>query len=258
MVTHRERILAYLQAHPRGADDDLLARELGIAPRQSVNQTCRQLASSGVLVRRHDPTAGKILNILASAAASTTTRQPTSYPAASFQNSRLVTLDGQEALQQFVYTGEIGLTEDQVKQAVGVVLRREGWKDVTRWGRERGIDIEARRGAERMVLEAKGEGSLQAMRVNYFLCALGELLQRMDSSETRYGLALPAHRQFVGLVVRLPAWVKGRLNLCFYLVRPAPDGYEVGLIVPGNEAAPSPPRQADATQGTPSECEAPR
>ena len=44
------------------------------------------------------------------------------------------------------------------------------------------------------------------MRVNYFLGALGELLQRMDSPAARYGLALPAHGQFIGLINRLPDW----------------------------------------------------
>ncbi len=89
------------------------------------------------------------------------------------------------------------------------------------------------------------------MRVNYFLGALGELLQRMDSPETCFGLALPAHRQFAGLLSRLPAWVRTRLNLCFYLVRPTPGGYEVGLVSSGGETAPNRQLTAEARQTTP-------
>jgi hypothetical protein len=92
------------------------------------------------------------------------------------------------------------------------------------------IDTEARPGGDYLVLEAKGEGSRPAMRVNYFLGALGELLQRMDSPGPRYGLVLPAHRQFAGLVIRLPSWVKERLNLCFFLVRPGVAGFEIGVV----------------------------
>lgn len=252
MATQRERVLAYLRAHPDGADDDLLACELGIAHRQAVNQTCRQLASTGVLVRRHDPAAGKIVNRLADAAvraaAPAAPPHQLTNPPGSIQVSRLVTLDGGEALRRFVYAGEAELTEDQVKQAMEAALRREGWEVDTRWGRAHGIDIEARRGAERLVLEAKGEGSRQAMRVNFLLGALGELLQRMDSPETWYGLALPAHRQFAGLVSRLPAWVRARLNLRFYLVRPTPGGYEIGVVGSAREDALGPPQGQQAEE----------
>jgi len=45
-------------------------------------------------------------------------------------------------------------------------------------------------GRERLVLEAKGEGSRPQMRGNFFLHALGELLQRMDGPDANFGLAL--------------------------------------------------------------------
>jgi hypothetical protein len=132
----------------------------------------------------------------------------------------------------FAYPGELQLAEDSVKQAVEAALSAAGWTVDTRRGHTHGIDIEARSGDRRLVLEAKGEGSRPAMRVNFFLGALGELLQRMTAPEARYGLALPAHRQFVSLVLRLPEWVRARLDLCFFLVRPAADGgLEVGLFV---------------------------
>lgn len=112
-------------------------------------------------------------------------------------------------------------------------MEADGWQVDLRRGRVHGIDIDARRGDERMVIEAKGEGSGDAMRVNYFLGALGELLQRMDSPDARYGLAISAHRQFVGLIVRLPFWVRTHLNLHFMLVRPVSSHqFDVGIVRP--------------------------
>jgi hypothetical protein len=59
-------------------------------------------------------------------------------------------------------------------------------------GRERGIDILATQDGERWVIEAKGQAARGLQQVNYFLGALGELVQRMDRDEARYGLALPS------------------------------------------------------------------
>jgi hypothetical protein len=74
--------------------------------------------------------------------------------------------------------------------------------------------------------------------VNYFLGALGELLQRMQGPDPMYALALPAHRQFVKLLLGLPLWIRARLGLRFYLVRPSPSGgFEVGYLPPAETDA---------------------
>jgi len=52
VATNRERIIAYLQKHPEGVDDDELARALGLRQRQQANTICRQLAGEGLVVRR--------------------------------------------------------------------------------------------------------------------------------------------------------------------------------------------------------------
>lgn len=236
MATHRELILAYLSRKAEGEDDDTLAAKLGISPRQRVNQVCRQLAAEGLVRRRHDPVAGKILNQLPSKPLDAMPRQESasSIPIRDFsQTVKLRQLDGDADVQSFAYPGEMHLAEDLVKGAVGAALSSEGWSVRTAWGHAHGIDIEATRLTERLVVEAKGEGSLAPMRVNYFLGAIGELIQRMDSPDASYGLALPAHRQFVGLILRVPPWVRARLSLQFFLVRPLPgSGYEVGRTVP--------------------------
>jgi integrase len=57
-----------------------------------------------------------------------------------------------------------------VKQAVKTHLEAQGWAVTVAWGRERGIDIEATKRRERLVIEAKGEVARGgAQQVSYFL-----------------------------------------------------------------------------------------
>jgi len=106
---------------------------------------------------------------------------------------------------------------------------------VVRWGRERGIDIEARGIEGRWVFEAKGEVALPPQQVNYFLGGLGEHVQRMSDPEAKYGLALPDNRQYRGLVARLPQLALNRLALSLFFVRRSDAGLRVTV-----EAAPQP------------------
>jgi hypothetical protein len=107
----------------------------------------------------------------------------------------------------------VPLSEDEVKQGVRDFLEAAGFRVTVAWGHQRGIDIEAVSAAEVVLLEAKGSAQNPPQQVNYFLGALGELLQRMTSPSAVYGLALPDNPQYRGLVDRLPALVWERL--CF-------------------------------------------
>jgi hypothetical protein len=62
MTTNADRLIATLERWP-GLDDDQLARQADIRPRQQVNQICRHLESQGVLRRTQGPE-GKIINTL--------------------------------------------------------------------------------------------------------------------------------------------------------------------------------------------------
>lgn len=192
MATLAERLLAELASGP--ADDDELATTFGVA-RQAVNQAARRLESSGRLARSVGPD-GKIVNRLPD------------HPA---PPRPLLAVDEH-------------LSEDEVKTAIEAHLRDDGWDVNVAWGRARGIDIDAHRGSERLILEAKGAVALQPQQVNYFLGALGELLQRMDDPTATYGLALPDNSQYRGLVARLPAIAKERLGLVVYWIVRDPSG----------------------------------
>jgi len=109
------------------------------------------------------------------------------------------------------------LSEDEVKQGAKEYLEAAGFHVTVAWGRQHGIDIRAVSGAEVMLLEAKGSAMNPPQQVNYFLGALGELLQRMSDPEATYGLALPNSQQYRGLAARLPAlaWQRLRLMVLF-------------------------------------------
>jgi len=84
---------------------------------------------------------------------------------------------------------------------ISVKLRDMGFDDnqiFIKWGRDRGIVIEARNeDLGHLIIEVKPEGKTDQQTGNYFLNGLAELLQRMDSPDKTYFLALPAHRRYV-------------------------------------------------------------
>lgn len=201
MATIGERILAAIRHAP--LDDDQLARLLGVSHRQAINQTARRLEAQGKLHRYPGPD-GKIVNALAT---DTTTPPPPTPP-------------------QPISAGL--LTEDEVKSAVKDHLEAEGFTVQVAWGRERGVDLDARHhDGRRWLIEAKGEVAAGPQQVNYFLSALAELIQRMEDPDATYALALPDNHQYRGLVERLPDLAKQRLGLrVFWTARSAE-----GLIV---------------------------
>lgn len=104
------------------------------------------------------------------------------------------------------------MTEDFVKTAVAKHLGALGYTVRVAMGRTPGIDIDARKADDRIVLEAKGEAALNAQQVNHVIGALGELLQRMDDPLARYGLALPDNAQYRRLITGLPPLMRERLR----------------------------------------------
>jgi hypothetical protein len=114
---------------------------------------------------------------------------------------------------------EFHLQEDSIKEFLRTHLEAREWKVAIVQGGAHGIDIDAKRGEERWIIEVKGCGSLNPMRVNYFLGALGELLQRMNDPEARYSIAVPDLPQFRGLWNRLPSLAKQKTGISCLFVR---------------------------------------
>ena len=197
-MTLKDRVAAYVGENPGLTDRKIATALLGAeAPQQPVNIAARALASAGSISRvtRAD---GKIGNY------------PSDQPPT--QSSGLTTTT----------SCADGLSEDDVKRAVAAWLASDGWAVDVRWGHERGIDIEATRDDARWVIEAKGCGSRQPMRVNYFIAMLGETLQRMADPAARYSIALPDMQQYRRLWDRLPALARSRTTITAIFV--ADDG----------------------------------
>ncbi len=146
---------------------------------------------------------------------------------------RILEISSPEALKTFAYKGKkggfIGMNEDEVKSAMKSALERQGYEVKVKWGQKPGTDIEAFLG-RKLIMEAKGEGSSRQMLGNYFLQALGEILQRMADANASYGIALPAHASYLELVSNLPKRVREALQLDFYFVKPLDNGYEIGVL----------------------------
>lgn len=170
--------------------------------RQAVNQACHRLEAQG-LVRRYVGANNKIVNELADG-----TARPASMPTETARPAPSPSATGHP------------ISEDEVKAAVRDFLTTRGLHVEVRWGRDRGVDITASGPNERWVIEAKGEVFSPQQQGNYFLGALGELIQRMDDPTARYALALPDTPRCRGLVHRLPGLARQRLGLTVFLRAP--------------------------------------
>jgi len=116
------------------------------------------------------------------------------------------TMEQELIIQDYVGINE--LQEDDIKEKLNYYLTSLGWTTQIAMAKKRGIDIDAYKGKERWIIEVKGCGTRSAMRVNYFLSMLGEILQRMDDPNAKYSIALPDMKQNRGLWVRLPKLAK--------------------------------------------------
>jgi hypothetical protein len=99
-------------------------------------------------------------------------------------------------------------------------LTDRGWFPKIFWGANHGIDIEAKLGAARWVIQVKGAALFHPIVINNFLLALGEIFQRMDDTNGKYSIALPDQNQFHRLWERLPELAKTRLGVTALFVHP--------------------------------------
>lgn len=201
-----KQIVALLTESPGLTDREITnALRSSKSPQQPVNIAARALVQKGVLVRktRED---GLIGNYLTGQPVPTSEAKP----------------------NQEKVAGNNHLSEDEAKEFLRAWLEKDGWIPEVAWGRARGIDIDAKRGTERWVIEVKGIGSRPEMRVNYFVGMLGETLQRMDDPSAKYSIAMPDVPQFRGLWSRLPALAKTRTTITALFVSEGGAVEEVG------------------------------
>ncbi len=196
MATMKQRIVELLRQKvglsDREITDTLIAKG---ASQQSINQICRDLEKQGIVVR--SKVNGRIKNYLAG-------------------NQVTSTIDPQETNETTEKV--LFLSEDSLKKHLEKWLTLNGWKVQVAWGHAQGIDICATQGDKKWMIEVKGEGSRQPMRVNYFLGVLSETLQRMDDPLAEYSIALPDLQQFRNLWKRLPNLAKSRTGITILFI----------------------------------------
>lgn len=190
-MTLAERIVELLKHRPGLSDRKITDELFGIVKsQQPVNIACRGLEKKGIISRQKIG-GNPIGNYLTGQELITSSRQ--SYKSAD------------ESDEHF--------SEDAIKEALENWLIVLGWQVKIAWGRDRGVDIDATKENQRWFIEVKGQGSRNAMRVNYFLGILGETLQRMEDSNAKYSIALPDMQQFRNLWMRLPLLAKSRTGI---------------------------------------------
>ena len=197
MANMKEQIIELLRENVGGLSDREITDTLIAkgAAQQPINQMCRDLESQGFIVRSKQ--VGRIKNFLA--------------------NNMPKLIDEPQGKKGAVENDQL-LSEDTLKKHLENWLIHNGWKVQVAWGHSQGIDICAIQDNKRWVIEVKGEGSRQPMRVNYFLAILGETLQRMNDPEADYSIAIPDLQQFRNLWDRLPILAKQRTGISVLFV----------------------------------------
>ncbi|WP_024834032.1 hypothetical protein [Ruminiclostridium josui] len=68
---------------------------------------------------------------------------------------------------------------------------------------------------EKWIIEAKGK--TKAIGLDFRTC-LGQLIQRMDSRDTHYGIAVPNLTQYINQCRMVKRWIRNELNLYWLFV----------------------------------------
>ncbi|MBV6450754.1 MAG: hypothetical protein MHPDNHAH_01480 [Anaerolineales bacterium] len=190
-MTLAEKIVELLKRKPGLSDRNITDELFGIGkPQQPVNIACRELKKRGILIRRK--ISGK--------------------PIGNYLTGQEINVLPQQKEKDEGEFDDI-FSEDMLKKVLEDWLVAQGWKVKIAWGRVHGIDIDATKENKRWIIEVKGQGSRDAMRVNYFLGILGETLQRMEDPNAKYSISLPDIKQFRNLWRRLPFLAKSRTGI---------------------------------------------
>lgn len=199
MASFADKLFAEIQKTPGLSDRELTDILCGVDKHPSrVNQEARLLESSKRIVRRR-----RVDGLIGN------------YPEGAVA-------DAAKPVKPEIARTPERLSEDEIKEFLDAWLQSQGWSTRIAWHKSRGVDIEALRDGQRWLIEVKGLGSRDAMRVNYFLGILGEILQRMADPDAKYSIALPDIAQFHGLWSRLPELAKSRTTITALFV--SPDG----------------------------------
>jgi len=206
-MTIRERIIAFLQQHPEGVDDDALTEALQLKYRQQANSRCRQLEEEGLVSRRR--VGAKIHNFWIGERVQPPQISPTPPKAERPAPARPWFWEG------------------NVQAAVIRYLASRGWSirsvaDTA--SRQRGKDIVAEQNSRLLWVTVKGypqgtkrtQPSTQAG--HWFKQAVFDILEYRGESDTaRLGLALPDFPRYRALAQRI-GWLQPVAEFAYFWV----------------------------------------
>jgi Holliday junction resolvase-like predicted endonuclease len=210
-MTVADEILRELGAHPEGMSDADLASTLG-KRHQHINQTCRNLASQGLIVRENSYRG--IVN-----------KRSSDWPVPPAREPRAAAPT----------TSQDWAWEGNVQSRVATHLAANGWSIIRvadTASRERGVDIIAERDGQRLLVEVKGwpsstyargdragqpkptQPTLQA--AHWFAEALTSLIRLGAEPESRLAMGLPDMPRY-RVLLGDAAWALDRLDITVYL-----------------------------------------
>jgi hypothetical protein len=207
-MTIREQILAFLQEHPEGIDDDELSEALRLKQRQQANNRCRKLEKEGLVIRRH--VNGKIHNF--------------------WVGDKLALPTQSQAIpsSKVARSAELWFWEGNVQAAVVRLLVRQNCiirSVADTASKQRGKDIVAERNGKPLWVTVKGypngtpktPPSTQAG--HWFKQALFDIIEYRGESEiAEIGMALPDFPRYRKLAEKV-IWLQPVAKFIYYWVQ---------------------------------------
>lgn len=110
--------------------------------------------------------------------------------------------------------------EDKVQEMLARKLRDEGWRVSTAPGQSHGVDVDARKGEQAVIIEVKGEPNspktYRNQRRGYLRGALASIIKRMvdENPNQVFCIAFPNNDYYPTAVPKqIPVLVRKKLNL---------------------------------------------
>lgn len=209
-MTIREQIIAFLQEHPEGIDDDTLAEALHLKHRQQANSRCRQLEKEGLVIRQR--VGGKIHNFWVSDGQSALVHPYTDQIASS------VKATGSES---WFWEGNVQAAVVRYLVEHNSIIRSVA--DTA--SRQRGKDIVAEQNGKPLWITVKGypagtdKTGPSTQAGHWFKQAVFDIIEyRGESSTAELGIALPDFPRYRSLAQRI-GWFQPVAGFSYYWVR---------------------------------------
>lgn len=211
MATNRDRIIQYLQNHPEGVDDDMLAQALGFSQRQQANSRCRQLESEGLVIRQ--TVNGKIHNLWAGSE-----QKRMMQKAMSEKVSQPSDLDRKKS---WFWEGNVQAQVIKYLFSLNFLIRSVADTE----SRQQGIDIIAELGGRELWISVKGypegtEKTQPSTQAGHWFkqVVFDMLVYRGESKAIKLGIALPDFPRYRSLAAKI-AWIQPVADFVYFWVQ---------------------------------------